>query len=377
MPIEFNDVRKQFERGVVILSLDTEQIWGYLDLFNERQFRRQYPNALEAHTKLLALLAEAGVSATWFVVGGMTLDRSAGPRDRRMAGLPSEWTAKIPAGVATTRPLWYRPSFVEHLRRARPLQEIGLHGGLTHFIWTDPRATREVVEWELAEGVAALEQVFVRPLSFSFGREQEAYHELLPAHGIRCYRGRTVARSLKLGPRLLGALARLFDELRRSTPLPVWPQEILPGLWSIPSSLFLYPIRASRTRVVGLRSRIERFSRGVAAATRYRGIFHFCLHPENLTESRDGFSMFEEMLERLILSRDRGDVEILTMSEVAARMERWRGRERPASVHTTLSEAPIKCAPGARNAIAILSQGGGAESISQGALWEQTRKAHL
>jgi peptidoglycan/xylan/chitin deacetylase (PgdA/CDA1 family) len=368
MPIEFNDVRRQFERGAVILSLDTEQIWGYVDLFDERQFRRQFPNALEAHTKLLALLAEAGVSATWFVVGGMTLDRSAGPRDRRMAGLPSEWTAKIPAGVATTRPLWYRPSFVEHLRSARPFQEIGLHGGLTHFIWTDPRATREVVEWELAEGVTALEQVCVRPLSFSFGREQEAHHELLPAHGIRCYRGRTVARSFQPGPRLLRALARLSDELRHCTPLPVWPEEILPGLWSIPSSLFLYPIRASRTRVVGLRSRIERFSRGVAAATRHRGIFHFCLHPENLTESPDGFSMFEEMLERLILSRDRGDVEILTMSEVAARMERWRGREQPASVPDTLSDAPMECAPAARNAIAILSQGSGAESIAEGAL---------
>ena len=332
MPVEFDDIRNQFERGVVILSLDTEQIWGYLDLFNEREFLRRYPNALEAHTKLLASLAEAGVSATWFMVGGMTLDRSAGPRDRRMAGLPSEWTAKIPAGVETTRPLWYRRSFVEHLRRARPLQEIGLHGGLTHFIWTDAQATREVVEWELTEGVTALEQAFVQPLSFSFGREQEAYHELLPAHGIRCYRGRAVARSFHLKPTLFGALARLLDELRRSTPLPVWPQEVLPGLWSIPSSLFLYPIRASRTRVVGLGSRIERFSRGVAAATRHRGIFHFCLHPENLTESRDGFSMFQDMLERLILSRDRGDVEILTMGEVAARMERWRGRELPASV---------------------------------------------
>ncbi len=81
--------------------------------------------------------------------------------------------------------------------------------------------------------------------------------------------------------------------------------------------------------MVGLRSRIERFSRGVAAATRLRGIFHFCLHPENLTESPHGFSMFEEILERLIRARDRGDVEVLTMGEVAARMERGREKELP------------------------------------------------
>jgi len=327
MPVGSDDVLKQFERGVVMLSLDTEQIWGYLDLLDEPRFRRRYPNAVEAHAKLLACLTKAGVSATWFMVGGMALRGSHGPKDSRMAGLPGAWTSRIPSGIEASDPLWYRNSFVEHLRKARPIQEIGLHGGLTHLIWTDPHTTREVAEWELTEGVKALREAYVRPVSFSYGREQEAYYELLPAHGIRCYRGRTVARSFQLGRTLTGALARLLDELRRLTPAPVWPQETLPGLWSIPSSLFLYPISASRTTVVGLRSRIERFTRGLEAATRYRGIFHFCLHPENLTESPQGFAMFEDILERLISSRDRGDVEVLTMHQVAARMARANERE--------------------------------------------------
>lgn len=326
---DYYEIRKQFECGAVILSLDTEQIWGYLDLMNETQFQKRYPDALGAHEKVLACLSNAGVSATWFMVGGMALRGSDGARDPRMARLPIQWTGRIPGGVEATTPLWYRQSFVERLRKANPVQEIGLHGGLTHLIWTDAHSTREVVRWELAEGVKALEQSLVRPLSFSYGREQEAHHDLLPAHGIRCYRGRNAARSFRLGPTLPGAFARLFDEMRRRAPMPVWPEETLPGLWNIPSSLFLYPIGASRTRVVGLRSRIERFSRGLAAATRLRGIFHFCLHPENLAESPSGFSLFEDILERLIQSRDRGDVEILTMSEVAARMERSRERDLP------------------------------------------------
>ena len=325
--VETYDARQQFEAGVVIISLDTEQIWGYLDQLNEAQFRIRYPDALAAQEKVLACLSNAGVSATWFLVGGMALRGSDGPRDTRMAGLPVEWTSKIPAGVEATTPLYYRHSFVERLRKARPFQEVGLHGGLTHLIWTDPAATRDAVTQELAEGVKALEQAHVRPISFSFGREQEAYHDLLPAHGIRCYRGRTATRAFQLGPTLRGKLARLLDEVRRSTPPPVWPEETLPGLWNIPSSLFLYPIGAARTRVVGLRSRLERFSRGLAAAARLHGIFHFCLHPENLTESRQGFSLFEDILDLLIRIRDRGDVEILTMGEVAARMERGRERE--------------------------------------------------
>jgi len=326
MRVEHHPPQKCFERGAVMLSFDTEQMWGYFDGLNEPQFQSRYPGALEAHEKLLASICAAGVSATWFVVGGMTLRSSKGARDPRMAGLPIDWTVKIPCGHERTRPLWYRQSFVERLREARPFQEVGLHGGLTHFIWTDGRATRHVVSKELAEGVKALEQARMRPLSFSFGREQEAYHELLPAHGIRSYRGRTPVLACQMGRTLPGALLRVFDELIRATPPPVWPQETLPGLWNIPSSLFLYPIGPARTRVVALRSRFERFSRGLEAAARHRGIFHFCLHPENLTECRDGFSLFEDMLERLTQSRDHGDVEVLTMSQVAVRMERSQGK---------------------------------------------------
>jgi hypothetical protein len=336
MRVENYDARKLFERGVVILSFDTEQMWGYFDRLNEPQFQSRYPDALESHGKLLACLCAASLSATWFVVGGMALRESEGTRDVRMAGLPVDWTVRIPGGRETTTPLWYRPSFVERLREARPFQEVGLHGGLTHFIWTDGRATRDVVRWELAEGVTALEQARVRPLSFSFGREQEAYHELLPAYGIRSYRGRTPVLASQLGPTLPGALLRALDELIRATPPPVWPQETLPGLWNIPSSLFLYPIGPTRTRVVTLRSRFERFSRGLEAAVRHRGIFHFCLHPENLAESRHGFSLFEDILEHLTQSRDSGDIEILTMGQVAARMERTR--ERP--LRNSISEIP-------------------------------------
>ena len=81
--------------------------------------------------------------------------------------------------------------------------------------------------------------------------------------------------------------------------------------------------------MVALRSRVERFSRGLEAAARHRGIFHFCLHPENLAESRHGFSLFEGILERLVRARDLGDVEILTVGDVAARMERSRSVLQP------------------------------------------------
>jgi hypothetical protein len=341
MPVSFDDVRQAFRRGVVMLSFDVEQIWGYIDLYDEAQFHRRHPGALQAHTRLLAYLAQAGLSATWFVVGGMALEGSSGERDPRMAGLPYKWTARIPAGDEATEPLWYRHSFVDILRTIRPRQEIGLHGGLSHFIWTDRLATRDVVEWELSEGIKALNETSVTPFSFSFGREQETYYDLLPAHGILCYRGRTVAPAFRLGPNVIGKAARLLDELLRSTPYIVWPRETLPGLWNVPSSLFLYPIHPSRTRITGLRSRIERFRRGIESVVRHRGIFHFCLHPENLTEAPEGFSLFEEMLALIIAARSSGDIEVLTMTEVATRMEHLTSRTfEPVLAPTPLAPFP-------------------------------------
>lgn len=347
-----HNFRPEFERGIVVISLDTEQIWGYMDLLNERRFRSRYPDAMLAHDRLLTCLQRAGIGATWLVVGGMALRGSDGARDRRMAGLPHEWTSKIPAGDPSTAPLWYRPSFVQRLRKARPLQEIGLHGGLTHLIWTDARSTRNAVKWELAAGVRALAKASIQPVSFSFGRECEAHIELLPSHGIRCYRGRTVSPAFRLGPTLRGKMARLLEEISCATPPAVLPEEVLPGLWRIPASLFLYPIGRARTAVAGLASRVERFSRGIELAARNRAVFHFCLHPENLCESPGGFSMFEEMLDRLALSRARGDIEVLTMGELTNRMEASRNPERACKILEPAGAASVEVDSGATSPIA-------------------------
>ncbi len=313
--------KERFERGVVILSFDTEQIWGHADYLNGAQFLERYPGAIDAHDELLNRLCAADIRATWFLVGGLTLPGAEGARDLRMAGLPGECISAVPPGDETTAPLWYRRSFVERLKGAIPSQEIGLHGGLTHLIWTEPRITRHIAERELAEGVQALNEAGVRPCSFSHPREQERYHDLLPLYGIRCYRSPTPTLAFRLGRTLPGAILRILDEMRRATPPPVWPREVTPGLWTIPASLFLYPIGKSRTRLVPMRSRVERFRRGIDAAVRHHGIFHYCLHPDNLTEAPDGFSMLDDMLAELVERRQSGDIEIITLADMVDRMQ--------------------------------------------------------
>jgi hypothetical protein len=310
-----------YEQGIAILSFDTEQIWGHLDYLNDAQFLKRYPGAIDAHDRLLQHLCAADIRATWFVVGGMALPGSNGREDLRMKGLPADWTSRIPPETERTAPLWYRRSFVDRLREASPQQEIGLHGGLTHLIWTEPGVTREVAERELAEGARALQEAGVSPYSFSHPREQEKYHDLLPKHGIGCYRSKTPTLDFRLGRTLPGAALRILNEMRRGTPPPVWPSQTSAGLWAIPASLFLYPIGPSRTRFAALKSRVQRFRRGLETAARHKGIFHYCFHPDNLTESPDGFSMLDDMLALLIKARRAGDIQVSGMGDVARTMQ--------------------------------------------------------
>jgi peptidoglycan/xylan/chitin deacetylase (PgdA/CDA1 family) len=317
-------MQSSFPSGAVILSIDTEHIWGYFDHLTEPAFHQRFPGAVEAQDRLLAHLREAGISATWFVVGAMALRECAGSGDARLAALSKHWTRRIPEGRESSAGLWYRPSFVRRLLDARPLQEIGLHGGLTHLVWTDSRVSQHTATHELQEGIRALEELGVRPRTFSFARTEEAYRSLLPANGLRSYRGLVPTLGWRLGRTWPGAFLRALDEWCVADPPVVWPRQVMPGLWNVPASMFFYPIRPLRSRVLPIRSRLERFNKGVEAAIRSGAIFHFSLHPENLAESPHGFAIFDEMLDRLNRACHQEGVEVLTMSDVISRMERNR-----------------------------------------------------
>jgi hypothetical protein len=113
-------------------------------------------------------------------------------------------------------------------------------------------------------------------------------------------------------------MVRAVEEVARLTPPPVWPTEVLPGLWNIPASLFIYCMGSARSRWVPLRLRLERVRLGVEAAIRSKGIFHLGLHPENLAEGPEAFSTFEAILSYIAEMREAG-VEVLTMAQALER----------------------------------------------------------
>lgn len=316
---------KLFKGGAIVISIDTEQIWGHFDLLSEADFSRRYPDACSVNDRLLQSLCSAGISATWDVVGALSFESCDGPRDKRMAGLPQKWVGRIPAGDEGSQPLWYRRRFVQAIRDASPNQEIALHGGLTHMVWQNGNTPSDVLYRELSSGFEALEDLNIQPRSFVFPRDIEGHHELLRKVGIQCYRGRAPITSEWLGFNLAGSLARAIEEVATLTPPPVWPTEVRPGLWNVPASMAIYSMARTRCRFVPLHLRLRRVRLGVEEAVRKGGIFHLVLHPENLAESPEAFETFESILAYCNAMR-RDGVDVLTMSQALdrARTSAWR-----------------------------------------------------
>jgi hypothetical protein len=216
--------------------------------------------------------------------------------------------------------LWYRWSFVQRLSKAQPAQDLGVHGGLSHLIWSDPLTSVEVARRELVGGIRALKESGIVPRAFVFPRNLVTHLDVLASQHIRCYRGRASNLSEKLGFNLAGRAVRYVEEVSCCTPQPVWPEEVRPGLWNIPASLNLYTMRPLAKCIAPLRSRVARVRLGLEAAVRQRGIFHLWLHPENLAEGPWSFRVFEDIVDELVKKRNAGDIEILTMNQVVDRV---------------------------------------------------------
>ena len=114
MHMERNQI--ELERGVFTLSLDFELIWGTLAEMGEEGFRKQCElERLVIIDRLLALLTEFEIPATWCVVGHLFLANCDAPLSLRRGRCGGD------------NCLYCGRSLVEKIRACAVPQEIGCH----------------------------------------------------------------------------------------------------------------------------------------------------------------------------------------------------------------------------------------------------------
>jgi peptidoglycan/xylan/chitin deacetylase (PgdA/CDA1 family) len=313
------------ERGVFTLSLDFELIWGTLDLDLEGFREACERERAEVVDRLLALLAEFEIPATWCTLGHLFLEECSPHEGRKHPEIVppahawvTDWFAKDPSGSEDSDPIFYGRSLIDKIAACPVPQEIGCHS-FSHPIFGDPGCSRETAGSELAECVRLASERGIELRSFAYPRNRVGHLAVLREHGITGYRGPDeVWYEEERYPGPLKRVGHIVDVLIARQPPVVLPKETLPGLWNVPGSMIYFPMHGRR-RHIPLSLRVKRAAKGLDAAAEQRRIFHLWFHPTNLAFQTDAmFAGLRQIFERAAELRDAGRLAIKSMGQIVA-----------------------------------------------------------
>ncbi|MGM0370905.1 MAG: polysaccharide deacetylase [Halobacteriota archaeon] len=308
--------------GSLVISVDAELGWGFCD-YEEPPVSR-VDAARTGWRALLDILETNHVPATWAVVGHLFLNEC----DGLHAEHPSvEGWFERERGPWSGRPdLRFGTDLIGEVADGNAAHELACHS-FSHVLFGAPETTREIARAELAAAVDAARSIGVEFESFVFPRNSVGHRDLLAEFGFRSYRG--------AGTQPEGRFRRIADKLLMmsgQTPVPlVTPTVDEYGLVDIQPSLFLFGFEDWPRRVLTALwddPIVRMAKRGIDRASREDGVFHLWLHPNNLQTESD-FKRVRRIVAYAATQRDRTDLTIETMAEVAARVDN-RNRPGPA-----------------------------------------------
>lgn len=310
------------EHGVFTLSLDFELIWGTVDVRGPEPYRRTCEIERDVVLdRLLELLAEFDISATWCIVGHLFLSSCApqnGVKHPEIVRPPHSWTAgdwfaHDPCGTEKTDPIFYGASLIERIRSCPVEQEIGCHS-FSHVIFGDPGCSREAAASEVAECVRLAADRGLELRTFAFPRNRVGHLDVLREHGLTCYRGPEPAWYESPGlPRAVKRLGHLADVITARRPPVSSPEESFESVWNIPASMMFFPMRGPR-RHIPLSRRVRRAIKGLDRAAAERRIFHLWFHPTNLVDEQEQmFAGLRSIFERVDQLRTASQLAVVPM----------------------------------------------------------------
>jgi peptidoglycan/xylan/chitin deacetylase (PgdA/CDA1 family) len=314
------------QRGVFTLSLDFELIWGTLLDHGPDEFRRACERErAEVVDRLLALLAEFEIPATWCVLGHLFLDACARHNGAKHPEIVppgiergGQWFAYDPCTDERTDPVYYGRSLIEKILACPVPQEIGGHS-FSHVLFGDPRCSRETAASELAECARLADEAGIQLRSFAFPGNSVGHLDLLPEFGYTCYRGPEPSWYGGPGPGPVRRLAHLADIVLARRPPVAEPVEEIPGLWNLPGSMMYFPMHGRRRRIP-LSRRVKRAVKGLDRAAKERQVFHLWFHPTNLADEVDRmFAGLHSVFDHAARLRKDGALTFAPMSELAAK----------------------------------------------------------
>jgi peptidoglycan/xylan/chitin deacetylase (PgdA/CDA1 family) len=283
------------DRGIVVFSLDFELHWGVHDVATVDEWRDRLLGARRAIPRLLNLMEDYEIAATWAVVG-MLFARG---REELDALSPEVRPAYVnprrsPYGVSVgedegSDPFHFAPSLIRQIADV-PGQEIATHT-FSHYYCLEEGQGKDAFEADLKSAIRAGCNLGIRPRSIVFPRNQvnRNYLDILADYGITSYRGVTPTwpymAARERDTNTLGRrLGRLVD-----TYVPAFGRNCFThgdvrtsetsGVYNIPASVLIRSYLPSKKALEPLRS--WRIRSEIERAARHRRIVHLWTHPHN------------------------------------------------------------------------------------------------
>lgn len=314
------------QKGVFVLSLDTELCWGVVDkpeqLKNNLKYYEQARNCID---KILILLEKYNISATWAIVGHLFLRECNSTGGQKHLDIPrstytwykKDWFNESPCTNDKDDPLWYGQDIIKKINNCKVYQEIGCHS-FAHIPYGDENTKRDTVQADLANCVCEAEKLGLKLRSFVFPRNDSGFIDELKNFGFITYRG-TEPSWYKTFPKRIRKICHIIDQFLAIAP-PVSIPECDKELYNISASMFYLPMNGFRG-LIPISSRIHKAKKGIKKAIRNKKIFHLWFHPFNIaTDQEKLLCGLEEIFKEVYLSLENGELETKSMGEVADSM---------------------------------------------------------
>jgi len=300
-------------KPVFIISLDLELAWGFIlkpEHWVLKLLAGDPHRGRGAIATLVNLFERHAIPATWATVGHLMLSpgESKAWIYREMPQFQQGW---LDWGFYTSvrnSPLYCAPDIIEDILASPARHEIGLH---SFFHLPFSHCDEAVANEEMRLGVALAQRRGIAMKSLVFPGNYLGHTDILADYGIEIFRGNDPEyRQDSLNP-LARRAAGAADILVASPVEPVWRE----GVWEIPGSKYFCGPRLPFTLLPRARVGLER-------AIRTNKVFHIWLHPWNLLQQADLAADLDKFLALVAKKRDRGELEVMTMSGLAASLNR-------------------------------------------------------
>lgn len=313
----------KLEKGAFVCSIDTELAWGYAHLHTdptEYEHWASYGRVRESVERLIALMDEYEIRATWAVVGRLMVD----PRDASAVSAYPENPQPAKEFLTENRfadrdflDRWYAPELLEKIRNAKSSHEIGSHT-FSHLIEGEDGYSEDLIEQDLAAANKHANQLGIQLKSLIFPKNRVAYTDTVARQGFTSYRSVPANR----GANLPSFPRRVVQKLDAYLPVP--PTVTYPrwdgNMWELPASYYHRHVGGwARWQSTYVRS--AKLKAGVKQAASKNALFHVWFHPYDIASDPDRLLRpLEKAFAEVRRLRDKGEIENVTMGELSEQL---------------------------------------------------------